>query len=60
MKLILGLTSFYLALCLVLFAWQSRLIYHPQPRQINDPKSTMMLAVEGAELVVTVAQDDRA
>jgi uncharacterized protein len=54
-KLIFSLISFYLALCLVLFAWQSRLIYHPQPRQINDPGSTMVLAVEGAELVVTIA-----
>ena len=54
-KLIFGLISFYLALCLVLFAWQSRLIYYPQPRQINDSESTMVLAVEGAELVVTIA-----
>lgn len=54
-RLTFGLISFYLALCVVLFAWQGRLIYHPQPRHITVPESTMVLSVEGAELVLTVA-----
>jgi pimeloyl-ACP methyl ester carboxylesterase len=56
LKLILGLMLGYLLFCLIMFAWQSHLLYYPQPRLINSPESTMLLAVEGAELVVTVAQ----
>jgi uncharacterized protein len=43
----------YTALCIALFLLQDSLIYYPQPRTINTPQSTMVLHVEGAEIIVT-------
>ena len=44
----------YAGLCAALFFFQRSLIYHPQPRAVTAPESTLRLAVEGAELVVSV------
>ncbi len=44
----------YAGLCAALYFFQRSLIYHPQPRAITAAESTLRLAVEGAELVVTV------
>ena len=44
----------YLAVCLLMFVFQRSLIYYPRPRQVSVAESTMKLAVDGAELVVTV------
>jgi len=54
---IISLISFvgfsYAALCVGLFVFQDSLIYFPQPRKINTQQSTMVLHVEGAEIIVT-------
>lgn len=44
----------YAALCLALFAFQRSLIYFPQPKSFGDAASTMRLAVEDAQLAITV------
>ena len=44
----------YVGLCAALFVFQRSLIYLPQPRAVTDPQLTMILPVEGAELVVSV------
>jgi len=44
----------YLGVCAAMFAFQRSLLYHPRPREVTAPQSTMALHVEGAELVVTV------
>lgn len=44
----------YAGLCAALFFFQRSLIYHPQPRAVTAPESTLRLPVDGAELVVTV------
>jgi uncharacterized protein len=44
----------YLGVCVAMFAFQRSLIYFPQPRKVTAPESTMVLRVEGAELVVSV------
>jgi uncharacterized protein len=50
----------YAGLCAALFFFQRSLIYHPQPRAITAPESTLRLRVDGAELVVTVRPRDGA
>lgn len=44
----------YVAVCVAMFVFQRSLIYHPQPRSLSAPESTMKLPVDGAEVVVTV------
>jgi len=44
----------YAGLCATLYLFQRSLIYHPQPRAVTAPESTLRLPVDGAELVVTV------
>ena len=44
----------YATACLALFAFQRALLYFPQPKSFGDAASTMHLAVEGAQLDVTV------
>ena len=44
----------YAAACLTLFAFQRSLIYFPRPNAFGNPASTMRLAVEGAQLEITV------
>jgi uncharacterized protein len=44
----------YLGVCAAMFAFQRSLLYHPRPREVTAPDSTMALHVEGADLVVTV------
>jgi hypothetical protein len=44
----------YVALCAVMFIFQRSLLYFPQPRSDVTPQSTLNLAVEGAQLVVSV------
>ncbi len=44
----------YVVLCAVMYVFQRSLIYHPQPRAVSAVESTMKLAVEGAEVIVTV------
>jgi uncharacterized protein len=48
----------YAGLCAALFFFQRSLIYHPQPRAVTAPESTLRLTVEGAELVVSVRPRD--
>lgn len=48
----------YAGLCAALFFFQRSLIYHPQPRAVTAPESTLRLPVDGAELVVTVRPHD--
>ena len=44
----------YAAACLALFAFQRSLIYFPRPKSFGNASSTMRLAVEGAQLDITV------
>jgi pimeloyl-ACP methyl ester carboxylesterase len=44
----------YFAICGMMFISQRSLIYYPQPRSVTAAESTMLLPVEGAEVVVTV------
>lgn len=44
----------YVAICVMMYVSQRSLIYYPQPRAITAAESTMILPVEGAEVVVTV------
>ena len=46
--------TLYLALCAAMFAMQRSFIYHPQPRMVRAPGSTLMLDAGGIRLVVTV------
>ncbi len=58
MKTLLGFALFtvvvYVGLCAALFFMQRSLLYYPQPRPPNETSATLPLAVEGADLVVTV------
>ncbi|MGO9065764.1 MAG: alpha/beta hydrolase [Myxococcaceae bacterium] len=44
----------YLGLCTAVYLGQRSMLYHPVPRVVTAPQSTLRLAVDGAELVVTV------
>ena len=44
----------YLGICAALFFMQRSLIYFPSQREVTAPESTMRLAVDGAQLVVSV------
>lgn len=44
----------YLAACAALYFFQRSLIYYPQPGAFTDPATRMKLAVEGAELQISV------
>lgn len=46
-------TATYIGFCAYLFVVQDALIYYPQPRAISSPESTMVLPVEGAELIIS-------
>ncbi len=52
--LLLGVAVAYALVCLMLFVFQRKLIYAPQPRAIQAPESTMSLEVGDAQLVVSV------
>lgn len=43
----------YAIACAAVYAFQRSLLYFPQPRAVSAAESTMRLAVDGAELVVT-------
>lgn len=44
----------YVGICVMMYVSQRSLIYYPQPRVVTAAESTMILPVEGAEVVVTV------
>jgi len=44
----------YAGLCVAMYVFQRSLIYYPQPRAVTAAESTLRLAVDGAEVVVTV------
>ncbi len=46
----------YAGMCLAMFAFQRSLLYYPQPRAVTAAESTMVLHVQGSDLVVTVRQ----
>jgi pimeloyl-ACP methyl ester carboxylesterase len=48
----------YVGLCAALFFMQRSMIYFPQPRAPGDTSATLPLAVDGAELVVSVRPHD--
>ena len=48
----------YASVCAGMYAFQRSLLYYPQPREVSATESTMMLPVDGAELVVTVHLHD--
>ena len=52
--MVIGSVLVYFAICAVLFVFQRSLIYFPQPRTVTAPQSTVRLAVDGADLVITV------
>ena len=56
--LILATLAGYAALCIAMYFFQRSLIYYPQPRSVTAPESMFKLAVDGAELVVTVRRRD--
>lgn len=44
----------YLGICVMMYLSQRSLIYFPQPRAVTAAESTLVLPVDGAEVVVTV------
>ena len=48
----------YVGLCAALFLMQRSLLYYPQPRLPGETSATLPLAVDGADLVVTVRPHD--
>jgi pimeloyl-ACP methyl ester carboxylesterase len=56
--LVVVLASAYLGLCVLLFLLQRSLIYFPQPRSIGSGATTLTLAVEGAQVLVTTRPHD--
>jgi len=44
----------YLGICVMMYLSQRSLIYFPQPRAVTAVESTLILPVEGAEVVVSV------
>jgi len=48
----------YLGLCAALFFMQRSLLYYPQPRPPGETSATVPLAVDGADLIVTVRPHD--
>ncbi len=44
----------YAGTCVALYFFQDSLIYYPQPRAVAAAESTMTMATDGAEVVVTV------
>ena len=51
---IAAIVTAYIGICAAMFVFQRSLLYHPQPRGVTAPQSTMALPVEGAHVVVTV------
>lgn len=43
----------YIGLCVVLYLFQDALIYHPQPRAVSEPGSTLKLKTEDTDIIVT-------
>ena len=52
------IAALYLALCAALFVFQRALIYFPQPSAVDTPASLLTLAVEDAQVQVTVRPHD--
>jgi pimeloyl-ACP methyl ester carboxylesterase len=52
------MAALYLALCAALFVFQRALIYFPQPSAVDTPASLLTLAVEDAQVQVTVRPHD--
>ena len=48
----------YAIACAAIFVFQRSFLYFPQPRSVTASEATMVLAVDGAELVVTVRPHD--
>lgn len=48
----------YAGLCIAIYMFQRSLIYHPTPRAVTAAEATMVLAVDGADLVVTARPHD--
>ena len=44
----------YLGICVAMFVFQRAFIYFPQPRKVTAPESTLVLRVEGEDIVVSV------
>ena len=55
--LIIALIS-YADACAAMYAFQRSLLYYAQPSMVTAPELTMMLPVDGAELVITVRAHD--
>ena len=53
--LLLALVA-YGGVCAAVYALQRSLIYYPQPRAVTAPESTLKLAADGEEIVVTVRE----
>jgi pimeloyl-ACP methyl ester carboxylesterase len=49
-----GAGTLYLAICAAMFAFQRSLLYYPQPRMVTAAASTLVLQVQGTQLIVTV------
>jgi pimeloyl-ACP methyl ester carboxylesterase len=46
--------TIYLAVCAAMFAFQRSLLYYPQPRLVTAAAATMVLRIQGSQLIVTV------
>ena len=44
----------YVGICVMMYVSQRSLIYYPMPRAVTAAESTLMLPVDGAEVVVTM------
>lgn len=53
LNLLAFLACFYLGLCALLFLFQRSLLYFPQPRSAGEGATTITLAVDGAQVLVT-------
>ena len=59
-SLLVIVAALYLVLCVALFVFQRALIYYPQPRAIDASASLLTLAVDDAQVLVTVRPHDGA
>ena len=48
----------YALLCTALFFFQRSLLYFPRKRSLSDPKSTLQFKVPGADLVITIKENE--
>ncbi|WP_426206576.1 alpha/beta hydrolase [Pseudomonas sp. TWP3-1] len=56
MSLVALIVGIYLVLCLALFVFQRSLIYFPQPAAVDSPDSRLTLAMQDAQIRVTVRE----